>query len=436
MLWELTLRFKVLPAAMSAIVVCGYALGAVGLAWKRDLKPVLRVASIAAAGLALALAIASHVILPFAVVLLILAATCEFAPGLDHLPEVRALTALAADAAIWILIYIYFAPQSAHEDYPVLGRAALLAPGGALFVLFAASVIVKSLLRTGQITVFEAIQTTIAFLLAGVSLVDFGPRSSAILLGVVCLVLSAACYVAVFTAFQHASERRNSAVFSAWGAALLLAGSFLCLPQLPVVVMLGAAAIAATIVGSRRSWLAFEFYGMVFLVCAGAASGLLSFVFNALAGTLPGAPAGGVWLVAFCAIACYAVARPGEAWMPQVLQLAFAALAAGAVAALLVEGLTGLIALGVQPGVHHVALVRTLTLCAAALSLVFGGARWRRGELTRLGYTALALVAVKLVFEDLRHGHLAYIAASIFLVALTLIAAPRVARAKQRTLGG
>jgi hypothetical protein len=47
----------------------------------------------------------------------------------------------------------------------------------------------------------------------------------------------------------------------------------------------------------------------------------------------------------------------------------------------------------------------------------------------------MVLVAIKLVAEDLRHGHLAYIAASIFLVALTLIAAPRLARATQIVLG-
>jgi len=50
MLWELSLRFKVISAPMSASVVCGYGLAAVGLAWKRDLAPVLRVACIAAAG--------------------------------------------------------------------------------------------------------------------------------------------------------------------------------------------------------------------------------------------------------------------------------------------------------------------------------------------------------------------------------------------------
>ena len=38
------------------------------------------------------------------------------------------------------------------------------------------------------------------------------------------------------------------------------------------------------------------------------------------------------------------------------------------------------------------------------------------------------LVAVKLIFEDLRQGHLGFVAASIFLFAITLIAVPRIAR--------
>jgi hypothetical protein len=444
MVWELTLRFKVLPAAIAAGVVCGYALAALALAAfgrtqsdresPSDAAPVLRVAFIGAAVLSLALAIASHAILPFVVVLLVLTALCEFAPGLDRVPAIGALMALAADAAIWVLIYIYFSPQSASGDYPPLARAALLAPGIAMFVLFAVSVAFRTLVRGKQITVFATIQTTIALLLAAVSLADFGPPAAIVILGVVCLVLSAASYAAVFTVFDRAPERRNAAVFAAWAAALLLAGSFLCLPPLPVIVLLGAAAIAATLLGSRKRVLAFEFYGMVFLVAAASASGLFSFFVSALVGTPTGTPALGIWLVTVCAILCYAAAMPREAesWKPQTLHLVFAALTTGAAAALVVQGLVSLIALKVVPGAHHLAFIRTLTLCAAALSLVFGGANWRRMELTRLGYAVLALVAVKLVTEDLRHGHLGYIAASIFLVALTLIAAPRVARTRQK----
>jgi hypothetical protein len=437
MVWELTLRFKVFSPAIAAGVVCAYALAAMGLARKREMAPVLRIGCIAAAGLALALAIVSHAMMPFVVVLLVLAAVCEFAPRMQNAPEVRALVALAADVAIWILIYVYFAPQPAGEEYPSLSRIALLAPGVAVFVIYAASVGLKTMLGEKPIAVFETLQTTIALLLAFVGVADFGPAGSTMLLGIVCLVLSVAAYAAVFTVFERAKEQRNAAVFAVWGAALLLAGSFLCLPPLAAIVLLGAAAIAATIVGSRARRVAFEFYGMVFLLAGALASGLPSFLVSALVGTPQGAPAAGVWPIACAAILCYAAAQPreGESWLPQTLHLGFAALAAGAVAALLIEGLMGLAALRVQPGPHHLAFIRTLTLCVAALALVYSGAHWRRVELARLGYAALALVAVKLVIEDLRHGHLAYIAASIFLVAFTLIAAPRVGRTRQKAPG-
>ncbi|MGC9224872.1 MAG: hypothetical protein ACP5E2_13165 [Terracidiphilus sp.] len=173
---------------------------------------------------------------------------------------------------------------------------------------------------------------------------------------------------------------------------------------------------------------------MVFLLAASAASGLLSFLKSAVAGAPAGASAAGVWAIAVCAILCYGLVRPLKTGgkIRQTLDLLLAALAIGSVTALLIDGLVALIALRAIPGAHHLALIRTAVLCTAALALVFSGARFSRQELTRLGYTALVLVGIKLVAEDLRNGHLAYIAASIFLVAFTLIAAPRVARARQK----
>jgi hypothetical protein len=109
--------------------------------------------------------------------------------------------------------------------------------------------------------------------------------------------------------------------------------------------------------------------------------------------------------------------------------------AISAIAAMLVESLMGLAALSVNPGPQHIAFLRTLTLCAAALALAFCGSHWRRKELTWMGYAMLALVAVKMVFEDLRLGHLEFIAASIFLFAVTLIAVHPIARMGQKTKG-
>ncbi|MGH9562986.1 MAG: hypothetical protein ACRD3S_16160, partial [Terracidiphilus sp.] len=309
-----------------------------------------------------------------------------------------------------------------------------------IFVLYAASVGVKTLLRAQQITAFETTRTVLAFLLAAVSLADFAQPHGLVILGVTCLVLSAASYAAVFTVFACASAQRNGGsrngnIFSAWSAALLLAGSFLCLPQLASLALLAAAALTSAWLSKRPRWRAFAFYGMVFLLAAAAGSGLLSFLASALVGTPNGGPSAPVWLIAVCALLCYVLVAPDReaSRTQQILHLAFAALATCAVMALVINGLVALTALRVIPGAHHLALIRTIVLCAAAIALVSGGARYQQRELKGLGYAALALVAVKLVVEDLRHGHLAYIAASIFLVAFTLIAAPRAARVRLKS---
>jgi hypothetical protein len=309
----------------------------------------------------------------------------------------------------------------------------LIAPGFILFSIYGSSTAFRTVLKEQTITAFETVQTMIAFLLAATGLLYFASRAGATVLGVLCLVLAAAGYAATYTRFDRASDRRNYRVFAAWSVALLIAGSWLCLPILSRSAFLGVAAVAATVLGARQRRLTLEFHGLACLLAAAAASNLLDYVLRALAGALPGAPAPGVCLVAACAVLCYAVGKPSqsEPWQRQLLHLATASVALGAVAALLVEGLMSLAALGVHPGAQHLAFIRTLTLCAAALALAYSGAHWRRMELTRLGYAALVLVAVKLVFEDLRHGHLAYIAASIFLVALTLIAVPRLTRRVQ-----
>ena len=439
MLWELTLRFHVLTSTAAAATICCFALTSLVLAaiahkQSGNLKPVVRVAYIAAAALALALAVATHEFLPFVVALLFLAAICEFAPVCDRAPEVAAIIALATDAAVWLLIFNYFAGQAAQEGYPPLSRAALLAPGIVVFVLFAASIGVKTMLRAQKITIFGTVQTMLAFLLAAISFADIHPPAGARILGTVCLVLSAVCYVAVFTVFARAPEPRNRTIFGAWAATLLLAGGFLGLPPLFTILLLGAAAVGAVVLSRQDRWAVFEFYGMVFLLAASAASGLLSFLKSAVVGAPAGASAAGVWVIAVCAIFCYALVRPLKtaSRIRQTLDLLFATLAISSITALLIDGLVALIALRAIPGAHHLALVRTAVLCTAALALVFSGARFSRQELTRLGYTALALVGIKLVTEDLRNGHLAYIAASIFLVAFTLIAAPRMARGRQK----
>jgi len=434
MLWELTLRFNVLTAQVAAGVVCGFVLAASVLAWKREFAPVLWVANLTAVAIALTLSIATHQMAPFIIVLLLMVLISEYGAGVGRDTGVRVLVALAADLAIWALIYIYSSPESARADYLPMGAAALIAPGLSLFLILSVGLIYRTVVKRNRIAVFETIEIMIAFLLAACSVIYFGPPASAIGLGILCLVLSGAGYATAFLRFEGTEERRNFIVFATWGAALFLAGCLLCLPQTWQPVWLSAAAILATFAGARLKLLPLEIHGMAFLLVAGGISGLLSGFVNALAGTLPGTPGLSIYLVSACAVVCYAAMKPcrEESWMTQFLLIVIAALAIGAVVALVVQGLVWLTALKVIPGAHHLAFLRTFALCSAAIALAFSGAHWRRKELTRIGYATLVLLAVKLVLEDLRHGHLAFIAGSIFLFAITLIVVPRVARMGQR----
>ena len=434
MLWELTLRFKAFPASVTAGVLAAFVCAASALAWKRNLTSVLWVANVTGVAVALTLSIASHEMAPFIAALLLMALICECAAERNRERGVRILVALAADLGVWALIYIYSSPESTRTSYPELGSAALLVPGFTLFLIFGASVIIETVLHKKKITAFETIQVMIAFLLASCGLLYFGPPAGAVILGVICVTLSAACYVAIFISFDRAAERRNYTVFAAWSAALFVVGSLLCLPPLWKTPCLGVAAIAATALGARLNRRALECHGMVYLIVAAVVSGLLSYIASALVGTLAGPPAWSVTMVSACAVLCYAAGKPcrGETWKRQLLPFAFASLAIGSVAALMVEGLVWLTASDINSGAYRVAFIRTLTLCLASLALSFSGSHWRRVELTWTGYAALALVAAKLVFEELRLGHLEWIAASIFILAVTLIAVSRIARMGQK----
>ena len=432
MLWELAIRFKVFPAPAIAAAIAAFELTAFFAAVKSHRAVVLQIGNTAVAVLGLALAIATHATLPFLAVLILAAALCEYRSVAGTERSARIFMALSADLALWLLIYIYSSPQGTRADYPALGTVALLAPGAVLFLLYASMTAFKVLIKAQKIAVFDTAQTTITFLLATVALIEFGPASSKVVLGVVCLVLAGACYAATLMLLRRGAPWRNIMVFSTWSGALILAGSFLSFPEAWTAAWLCLAALTGVVAGARYKRVILEFHGAAFLIAAAMASGLVRYLGHSLFEVPAGLPGGMVLPVAACAAICYlaiGLDRPAP-WQQQALRLLFGALAVSTFSALLAQGLTAMVELEMVPAGHHLAFIRTLTLCAVSLALVFAGARLRRPELNWLGYAGIALTAVKLIVEDLRHGHLEYVAASIFLFALTLIAAPRLARVR------
>ncbi len=218
-----------------------------------------------------------------------------------------------------------------------------------------------------KITSFETVQTMVAFLLAASSLLYFG--SSGRRNGVgdsLPAVVRLQVMRQSLSFLDRAPEQRNYRVFATWSAALLLAGGLLCLPPYGMAAFLGAAAILATVLGVRPERLTLEFHGVVYLVAAAGASGLLDYAFRALAGPFLERQGG---LFAWSLFARFSAMQPErpcpeEPWKRQLLHIVSASLATGRVAALLVSGsLMRLTALNVHPGAHHLAFIRDLILC-------------------------------------------------------------------------
>ncbi len=433
MLWELTMRFHVLAPGASAVVLGLLVATATALSWKRENSSDFSVAFGAAALTALALSVVTHVMIAFLVLLLLMIAVCEYRCIRSGVQWIRIVVAAIADCAVWFLVVIYRSPTSVRGDYPALGPASLVAPACFLLLITAASVVYKTAVLRGKITGFETVQSMIAFLLWMGSLLFLVPQGSGRIVGLICLLFAAACYAAAFVLFRGAPEPRNFHVFALWSAGLLLAGILLSFPPAWAVALLALAAMGSAILAGRMCCITLECHGIIYLTAAALTCGLLEYSFQALAGTMPIKVAWSILLVSGCAVFCYIAAREREheAWQEQTLHLVSALLAVSAASSLAANGTVRLLALRITPDVFHVALIRTLVLCGIALGLAFAGSRWHRPEMRRIAYATLGFLAIKLLFEDLRHGRMEFIAASIFLFALALIGVPRLARVRR-----
>lgn len=434
MIWELTLRFKVLSPAVAAAVLGLFVLSASLLAWKRDRTPVFWIANLTAALAALAMSVATRDIFPSFAVLLFMTLLAEYAADRNHARSIRPLVAVAADLTVSILIFIYSGPQSTRPEYPALSAPELLIPACALFIVFASSVVIRVAFLGQTLSVFETLQTTTSFALAAFSVFAFAPQFGAIGVGAVCLFLSAFCCAMVFVIARKSTAGRNYQVFAAWATALLLAGSLLCLPGFAQSLTLGFAAIALSFLSVRLQRFTWQIHGLLLLSAAAFASGLLNYVAQSLAGVLTFILTPRAGVAAVCALACFAAVQqaPAHSRMAHAFRFVLAALSASTVAALLVHLSLFLAALHIVPEVHHVAFIRTFSVCAVALSMAYVAARWRWPECKFIAYAALAFVASKLIFEDLRHGHFEFIAASIFLFAISLMVIPRLVSTRQK----
>ena len=430
MLWEITLHFHVFTPMVTAGVLTAYVAVAAVIGTRDDSSRFVWIPQSAAAIAAVALAIATHDVLPFLVTLLVALLVVEYARTLDYVQPIWPLTALVTDAAIWGMIFIYSGPQNARQEYPELSATALVFPACLLFATNGWSVAVRVVLHQKKLGIFDAIQATIGFLLLVFSVLLFVPQNGSRALGMLCVALCAASYAASFLRLRQHTERRSFYVFAMWSEALLVAGLLWTFRSPGAGTALAIAGLAAYFAAAWLDLKILALQGALFLFTATVISGIAQYVFGALAGSLPGSPAVAVWVVACSAVLAYVADRDAkdDGWARQLLHLIPAVLAVSAVSALLVHAALRFANLATALDLHHIAFLRTLVISAVSLCLAYVGPRWGRAAITRLAYVALTFVAAKLLFEDLRLGHLEFIAGSIFLFAISLIAVPRLVR--------
>jgi hypothetical protein len=430
LLWESTVRFQVLSPAFTAAVLVTFVVLALALSWRGNLQLIPWVATLATVITALALIIATRELVPFTASLLAVALATEIAACLEHRLSLRAVPALAADFAVWLLVYVMTASDGVPEGYHPVAPAVIILLCLTLFAIYAGSVAVRSFALRRPIAIFEVVQGILAFGLAVLGTMRVSHDEAAPALGAVSLVLAAVCYWGALSRFSDEAYTRDRRVFATYAAILLLAGSYLVLSASLRVPFLGLAAVTAALLYARTGKLSLGLHASFYLAAAAMVSSLPNWIASALAGTVPGAPDWSAWTVGISAALCYVFGAriTQDQSNRRLLWVLPAALVGFAATALAVVAIALLAAGRVELNASRLSVVRTILNCALALSLGFLGSRWKHVELGWVAYAAVAFGTLKLVFEDLRFGNAASLVVSLLFYGLILILLPKLMR--------
>ena len=445
LLWEVTLRFKVLPAEAAAGVLVGFVTVALALAWRRNLTTMTLVVSTCAVVTALVLMVATRRPAGFIVALVAVALITEIAASRERWS--RLVVAAICDLALLVLLSIYTDPSGLSPEYRPLPPVFLLTLLWVFFLIYAAVTAYRTVALRQELGYFEIAQTVVAFLLAFIGTLRVS-HHAAPWLGAFCLMAAIGAYAPLIS-LQHRFELQARAyhVFAIWAVALSLIGALLTFPLGISAILWGVAAVMGVLLSLRTGRRTLSFHAVIYIAAAVLASGLLSYGGRALIGNLPRAPSWQVTLTALLAIAAYFVSaqifgrssrheillgNTADEWKPQLQRTCVSVIMVFAVLALLVVLLAGMLSWVSALNPPVIAVLRTLVLCLTALELAFAGTRWHRCELVWTGYAVIAFCTLKLLFEDIRNGTAVSIAVSLFVYGMVWLLVPRMARVSQR----
>jgi hypothetical protein len=429
LLWESTVRFRVLAPVVASALLFGFALSALALCWQRDVEIIPFIATFAVAVTSAALIAGTRDFVPFSGALLSVALVAELAACADRQLPMRSIPAVAADLALALLLLVLVSPQGIgegiHAGTPTAVRILCLG----LLAIYGGSTGFRAFFRLRRLSVFEIVQACAAFTIGALAVLLTCHRAGLVVFGCSFLVLSAICYWGALAGFLAEDHARNRRVSASWAAALLIAGSFLVLPASLAIVFLGLSAVCASYLYNGTGKFSLGLHATLFLVAALIVSPLPAYVVGALALKIPGTPGWIVWTIAAAAAACYGVGatRVEEKrsrrvlWAVPAIVLGFTV---AAVAATVIATLGG----SISTSASVLSVIRTAVNCILAVVLGFLCLRQRRVELGWVAYMAVGFGTLKLLFEDLRFGDALSLVVSLLFYGSVLILLPRLTR--------
>lgn len=303
----------------------------------------------------------------------------------------------------------------------------------ALVLVYIGSIGVRTLVRRGDVQLFEILQSCAALAVGvlGAWRIFQAAGLPGLGLGLPVTLTAAVCYAIAFAFIRRRHGRgRNFFFYAALGGLLTLVGLPLLVEANALPIAFAALALVGAYVGGRFDRITLRAHATVYGAVAFVLGGLASFVWTAFFGGSV-APFStrlvstlGLVVLAYAALLIAEQGRETTAprRLPRFLMGALAL--SGAVAALVMLGAG---ALGPsRVGAH--ALVATAALSAVAVGVAAAGRHRLVKELSWLTYPLLLMGAAKLIATDLRIGSAGTLVLSFACYGTGLIIAPRLLR--------
>lgn len=445
LLVESTARFGILEPDLAAFLL----LAVTGLhsvvAWRRNLQPIIWLATLASLGSGFAVMTSRRAIEPFLLVFLVLGIGSLWATYGRRWHGLRWPTALAANLGVLILTSLAAWPGGAPEVYRGISPARAMAFALTLAVLYIGSFALRMLQKQRVVNAFEKFQTLLVLLVGfgGAFRVALATGSGAGILGAGASVAGLGCYAtALRFAEDHEETRANFSFFTFLALILVLLGGAILLPLAVFAPLAGVLGLVVMMVGLRLPRIVLFVQSGIFLLAGAATSGLLGWSFRAFfvaGGADASLPLPGLLCLGCVtgAVAWFLLRRPSDATTRRLrpLILGMGAVAAIGAGALIVRTLSATLSSG-APQADLLAALRTGVLSLLAIAMAWSN-RWLPIlELRWLVYPVLILTALKFLFEDLAVGRPLTLFLGFMCFGATLMLAPRLLKAPAPKDGG